>query len=47
MPKGRVLRKGMYILQNWLMHGTATDSIQVPLIEKIPGIDLLYQEDND
>ena len=47
MLKGRVLRKGMYILQNWLMHGTSTEVNSTPLIEKIPGIDLLYQEDND
>lgn len=38
--------KGMYILQNWLMHGTSQLN-EVPLIEKIPGIDLLYQDNDD
>lgn len=39
--------KGMYILQNWLMHGTTNTKEEIPLIEKLPGIDLLYQTDND
>lgn len=36
----------MHVLQNWLMHGTSVSN-ELPLIEKIPGIDLLYQDNND
>lgn len=35
--------KGMYILQNWLMHGISYDPNVLPLIEKLDAIDILYQ----
>lgn len=34
----------MYILQNWLMHGISYTN-ELPLIEKLDGIDIIYQED--
>lgn len=36
--------KSMYILQNWLMHGIS-HTTEPPLIEKLDGIDIIYQED--
>jgi hypothetical protein len=34
----------MYILQNWLMHGTVLIEGETPLIEKLDGIDIIYQD---
>lgn len=36
--------KSMYILQNWLMHGISEND-EPPLIEKLDGIDIIYQDD--
>jgi hypothetical protein len=36
----------MHLLQNWLMHGTSKID-EIPLIEKLPGIDILYQNNDN
>lgn len=36
--------KSMFILQNWLMHGISENDLP-PLIEKLDGIDIIYQDD--